>query len=139
MSCQNVKHTFLIYNPGVPLILDLALIFSYKKYVGTIERGHIYFFYRPEVQLEEVHSIDEVKNFHMLLSPPSPALAITEENMSSSKAVNKTASSLSEEAEMKVLAPGADAVPLQSPRALRKKKLPDPEGRGSGSRRKEIF
>ena len=75
----------------------------------------------------------------MLLIPPPLAFSITEENISSSKAVNKTDPLLSEEAEMKVLAPGADAVPLQSPRALRKKKLPDPEGHGSGSRRKEIF
>jgi hypothetical protein len=50
---------------------------------------------------------------------------------------------------MKVLAPGADAVPapvtqsttMQHYRLITvgKKKLPDPEGRGSGSRRKEIF
>ena len=30
---------------------------------GTIERGHIYFFYRPKVELEEAHSVDEVQRF----------------------------------------------------------------------------
>lgn len=116
---------------------------------GTIERGRIYFFYRPKVQLEEAHSIDEVKNFHILLIPRPPAFAITKQNISSSKDVNKTDPSLSEEAEMKVLAPGADAVPAPVTQSttkqhyrlitVGKKKLPDPEGHGSGSRRKEIF
>ncbi|KIK00090.1 hypothetical protein K443DRAFT_679452, partial [Laccaria amethystina LaAM-08-1] len=116
---------------------------------GTIERGHIYFFYRPKVQLEEAHSINGVKNFNILLIPRPPAFATTDENISSSKSVNKTDPSLSEEAEMKVLAPGADAVPAPVTQSttkqhyrlitVGKKKLPDPEGRGSGSRRKEIF
>ncbi|EEB88360.1 hypothetical protein MPER_13841 [Moniliophthora perniciosa FA553] len=29
-------------------------------YTGTIERGHIYFFYRPKVQKIEAHSLDDV-------------------------------------------------------------------------------
>ncbi|KAJ7578168.1 hypothetical protein C8J56DRAFT_357569 [Mycena floridula] len=39
---------------------------------GTIERGHIYFFYRPKVQLEEVNSLDDVRNFQMILVPRPP-------------------------------------------------------------------
>jgi hypothetical protein len=38
----------------------------------TIERGHIYFVYRPRVQMEEASSIDDVKSFHMLLVPRPP-------------------------------------------------------------------
>jgi hypothetical protein len=90
-----------------------------------------------------------VKNFHILLIPRPPAFAITGENISSSEDVDKTDPSLSEEAEMKILAPGADAVPAPVTQSttkqhyrlitVGKKKFPNPEGHGSGSRRKEMF
>eukprot|EP01117_Protostelium_nocturnum_P014367 TRINITY_DN5467_c0_g1_i1.p1 TRINITY_DN5467_c0_g1~~TRINITY_DN5467_c0_g1_i1.p1 ORF type:complete len:389 (+),score=197.41 TRINITY_DN5467_c0_g1_i1:63-1229(+) len=34
-----------------------------------LEKGHIYFFYRPKVTLEEAHNLDEVQRFYILLSP----------------------------------------------------------------------
>lgn len=113
---------------------------------GTIERGHIYFFYRPRVQLEEAHSFDDVKNFHMLLVPRPPDFAAS----SSSNAEEKIDPSKKEEAEMKVLAPGAHAVPAPDEENLTKKyfrlitigkkRLPDPQSSGSNeSRRKELF
>ena len=76
-------------------------LLSLQKYVGIIECGHIYFFHRLKVQLEEAHSIEEVKNFHMLSIPRPPAFAVSQENTSSFKDVNKTDPLLSEEAEMK--------------------------------------
>jgi hypothetical protein len=42
---------------------------------GTIERGHIYFLYRPKVEQEKVHSIDEIARFDMLLVPSPPEFA----------------------------------------------------------------
>ena len=43
--------------------------------VGTIERGHIYFFYRPKVELKEAHSLDDVQRFYMVLIPRPPQFA----------------------------------------------------------------
>jgi len=83
---------------------------------GVIERGHIYFFYRPKVQSEEVHSIDDVGKLHMLLVP----------NVSGADAE-----------QMNLVAQGADAAPppestTKDKKHFRliivgKKKLPDPE------------
>jgi len=83
---------------------------------GVIERGHIYFFYRPKVQHEEVHSIDDVGKLHMLLVP----------NVSGADAE-----------QMNLVAQGADAAPppestTKDKKHFRliivgKKKLPDPE------------
>ncbi|EAU86308.2 hypothetical protein CC1G_08032 [Coprinopsis cinerea okayama7 len=112
----------------------------------TIERGHIYFFYRPKVQLEEAQSIDDVKNFHILLIPRPPVYASDDSNQESETKVDP---SMTEEAEMKVLSPGADAVPAPVTRrttkqfhrviSIGKKRLPDPENAGSTGRRKETF
>ncbi|KAF9524264.1 hypothetical protein CPB83DRAFT_861504 [Crepidotus variabilis] len=112
---------------------------------GTIERGHIYFFYRPRVMVEEVHSIDDIKNFHMLLVPRPPDFAISQSNKKGAKKPESFA-----EGELKVLEQGADAVPASDDATstrkryrlvtVGKKKLPDPEGEDSGStRRKETF
>lgn len=110
---------------------------------GTIECGHIYFFYRPKVQLEEALSIDDVKNFHMLLVPRPPEFST---QMTKS---GETDNEPDEDAHMKVLAPGADAVPTREPLdqskkrfrliTVGKKQLPDPEAGGPGKGRKETF
>ncbi|TFK63863.1 hypothetical protein BDN72DRAFT_881847 [Pluteus cervinus] len=42
-----------------------------------IEHGHIYFFYRPKVQLQTAKDMDEVKIFQMLLLPDKPPLPPT--------------------------------------------------------------
>ncbi|KAF8153751.1 hypothetical protein B0H34DRAFT_65395 [Crassisporium funariophilum] len=114
---------------------------------GTIERGHIYFFYRPRVQLEEAHSIDDIKNFHMLLVPRPPEFASNSQQ--DENGTDKTDLSKEEESEMKVLAPGADAVPApdnsnSSKKHFRmitvgKKKLPEPPNSSGGSRRNDNF
>jgi len=109
---------------------------------GIIERGHIYFFYRPKVQLEEAHSIYDVQRFHILLVPRPPGFSIqTDEDMNQDD----------EGGRMKVLGPGADAVPapeetnvIRKPFrliAVGKKSLPDPEagGGGKGGGRKQLF
>ncbi|KAG9045371.1 hypothetical protein FS837_006440 [Tulasnella sp. UAMH 9824] len=39
---------------------------------GVLERGHIYFFYRPKIDVgpeDEVHDLDDVSKFHILLLP----------------------------------------------------------------------
>ncbi|TEB20125.1 hypothetical protein FA13DRAFT_1645428 [Coprinellus micaceus] len=116
---------------------------GHDKRPGTIERGHIYFFYRPRVEVEDVHSLDEVKNLHMLLIPRPPEFAADAEGDAGS--VPKPDPTRTEEAEMRVLSPGADAVPAPVTRnttkqyyrlvTIGKKKLPDPHGAG----RKETF
>ena len=40
--------------------------------VEHIERGDIFFFYRPRVEKTEVHSRDDVQRFFMLLAPKQP-------------------------------------------------------------------
>ncbi|KAL1748937.1 hypothetical protein HDZ31DRAFT_28585 [Schizophyllum fasciatum] len=108
-------------------------------HAGVIERGHIYFFYRPKVQLEEVSSVDDVKNFHMLLVPRPPEFASGTDN--SEKPENPD-----QDREMAMLQPGADAVPAEPDHTkqkfyrlitLGKKQLPDPEHATGG--RKETF
>ncbi|TFK34793.1 hypothetical protein BDQ12DRAFT_613037 [Crucibulum laeve] len=118
--------------------------------VGTIERGHIYFFYRPRVQLEEAHSIDDIKNFHMLLLPRPPAFTDSSSSKSIKDAnVDKADPEDIEREEMNVVSRGADAVPAPEPTEFKKKKyrlitvgkkhLPNPEHGGVGKGRKEMF
>jgi hypothetical protein len=37
----------------------------------TIEKGHIYFFYRPKIELEDATSVDEVQKLYLVLRPES--------------------------------------------------------------------
>ena len=108
--------------------------------VGTIERGHIYFFYRPKVELEEAHSLDDVQRFYMLLIPRPPQFA-----SGSDTAANQA--NEDEDQEMNLIEAGADAVPAPEPKGptkkhfrlliLGKKALPDPDAKGSG--RNQVF
>jgi hypothetical protein len=112
---------------------------------GTIERGHIYFFYRPKVQVKEASSIEDVKNFHMLLVPRPPEFSTYIRKSGESKADKEE----NEEAEMKVLSVGADVVPAPATQTeskkhyrlvtIGKKHLPDPEPGGKGKGRKQTF
>ncbi|RPD65147.1 hypothetical protein L227DRAFT_591317 [Lentinus tigrinus ALCF2SS1-6] len=107
---------------------------------GTIERGHIYFFYRPKVELEEAHSLDDVQRFYMLLIPRPPQFA-------SGSDISTSQENGDEDQEMNLIEPGADAVPEAEPKGatkkrfrllvLGKKALPDPEATGSG--RHQVF
>ncbi|CAL1694134.1 unnamed protein product [Somion occarium] len=110
---------------------------------GVIERGHIYFFYRPKVELEEAHSIDDVQRFNILLVPRPPEFAIE-------PVTTETTNVEEEEGPMKILQPGADVVPAAQPTDVKKKpfrlitvgkkSLPDPEiGGGKGGGRKQVF
>ncbi|GAA5866994.1 hypothetical protein JCM1840_005934 [Sporobolomyces johnsonii] len=36
---------------------------------GLLEKGHVYFLYRPKVEVDEPHSLDDISKFHMLLVP----------------------------------------------------------------------
>lgn len=111
------------------------------KQSGTIERGHIYFFYRPRVELQEVHSVDDVQRFHILLVPRPPEFSTS----SASKTTNAD-----DEGDMNLLSAGADAVPAAETTgetkkhfrliSVGKKTLPDPEeGGGRGKGRKATF
>ncbi|KAJ3571529.1 hypothetical protein NP233_g3703 [Leucocoprinus birnbaumii] len=118
---------------------------------GVIERGHICFFYRPRVQHAEAHSLEDVRNFHMLLIPRAPEFASAAEKAEKSTGLkDKADPEAAEEAEMKVLESGADAIPAKAPVdqskekyrliTIGKKHLPDPEKIGArGGSRKEIF
>ncbi|KAI0828932.1 hypothetical protein BC628DRAFT_1417315 [Trametes gibbosa] len=113
---------------------------------GTIERGHIYFFYRPKVELEEAHSLDEVQRFYMLLVQRPPQFAAPD-----SKTGPIPRGDDDEGREMNLIESGADAVPALEPRdqshkrfrllVLGKKGLPNPEagGGGKGGGRKQVF
>ncbi|EMD32626.1 hypothetical protein CERSUDRAFT_126728 [Gelatoporia subvermispora B] len=105
---------------------------------GTIERGHIYFFYRPKVQLEEAESLDDVQRFYMVLVPRPPEFS------SGSETAAKGSGDGDEDQEMNLISAGADAVPAAETTnekqkrfrliVLGKKSLPDPDqGRGRGS------
>ncbi|KAG1828382.1 hypothetical protein EV424DRAFT_1318287 [Suillus variegatus] len=99
---------------------------------GVIERGHIYFFYRPKVQHEEVHSIDDVGKLHMLLVPSSSESLNVQGEIKQSKDVSGA-----DAEQMNLVAQGADAAPppestTKDKKHFRliivgKKKLPDPE------------
>ncbi|KAM5532241.1 hypothetical protein V8D89_014080 [Ganoderma adspersum] len=105
---------------------------------GTIERGHIYFFYRPKVELEEAHSVDDVQRFYMLLVPRPPQFATGGPGM----ATKGDDGDDEEQQEMSLIQEGADAVPAEEPTGKTKKKfrlivvgkkgLPDPEAKGRG-------
>lgn len=121
------------------MVFSDAPCYESDDITGTIERGHIYFFYRPRVGVEQVDSIDDVRNFHILLIPRPPAFTVAE------RSADKP-----EEGEMKVLDVGADAVPAAADvtttkkhyrlLTVGKKQLPNPEGSDSGgTRKKEIF
>ena len=107
---------------------------------GTIERGHIYFFYRPRVQLEEAHSIDDVKNFHILLVPRPPEFAVSDPDVPGD--TQKQDPTKTEDTEMEVIQPGADAVPAAADPDIKntkyrlitvgKKRLPDPKAKTPG-------
>ncbi|KAI0803202.1 hypothetical protein BC629DRAFT_109147 [Irpex lacteus] len=113
---------------------------------GTIERGHIYFFYRPKVELEDVNSIDDVQRFHILLVPRPPEFST--QDASDSKQGHKE---VDEDQEMTVIQEGADAVPAPPVTGVKKKpfrliavgkkSLPDPDagGGGKGGGRKGVF
>ncbi|KAJ8596304.1 hypothetical protein M405DRAFT_726601 [Rhizopogon salebrosus TDB-379] len=96
---------------------------------GVIERGHIYFFYRPKVEHEEVHSIDDVRNLMMLLVPGPPEFSVH----GASEAQSEDASGADE---MNLVAQGADAAPATASTKdkkhyrliiIGKKSLPGPE------------
>ncbi|KAI0360998.1 hypothetical protein OH77DRAFT_1442914 [Trametes cingulata] len=113
---------------------------------GTIERGHIYFFYRPKVELEEIHSLDDVQRFYMLLVPRPPSFASASDTKTETQAKGDD-----EDQEMNLIESGADAVPAPQPKGESKKRfrlmvigkkgLPDPEagGGGKGGGRKQVF
>ncbi|KAF8560173.1 hypothetical protein OG21DRAFT_1502510, partial [Imleria badia] len=93
--------------------------------LGVVERGHVYFFYRPKVQHEQVHSIDDVKNLHMLLVPRLPKFSVYDDQPTSSSGET-------------LLPEGADVAPapetLDRPQkhyrllTIGKKRLPESEG-----------
>ncbi|KAJ7654352.1 hypothetical protein B0H17DRAFT_1099836 [Mycena rosella] len=107
--------------------------------VGTTERGHIYFFFRPRVQMDSPASLDDVKNLHMLLVPRPPKFGVAEDTRIASADDSK---------DMDVLPQGADAVPASAPLyasekhyrliTIGKKTLPDP-GKSRRGGRKESF
>ncbi|KAH9849291.1 hypothetical protein C2E23DRAFT_737810, partial [Lenzites betulinus] len=113
---------------------------------GTIERGHIYFFYRPKVELEEAHSLDEVQRFYMLLVPRPPLFAAPD-SMNNAHSRDED----DDDQEMNLIESGTDAVPAPEPKGQSKKRfrllvigkkgLPDPDagGGGKGGGRKQVF
>jgi hypothetical protein len=95
--------------------------------------------------MKEASSIEDVKNFHMLLVPRPPEFSTYIRKPGETKADKEE----TEDAGMKVLAPGADAVPAPATQnkskkyyrfvTVGKKHLPDPEVGGKGTGRKQVF
>lgn len=131
------KHDFQIGECTIQVVSTLCD--AHQVVTGTIERGHIYFFYRPKVELDEAHSVDDIQRFHMLLVPRPPGFSVHTGD------TDKTGEG------MELLSEGADAVPAPETtdevrKAFRlipigKKSLPDPNagGGGQGGGRKQIF
>ncbi|GAA5903514.1 uncharacterized protein JCM6883_005026 [Sporobolomyces salmoneus] len=42
---------------------------DYERKHGTLETGHVYFLFRPKVEVSEAHSLDDISKFHLLLVP----------------------------------------------------------------------
>ncbi|KAG6892526.1 hypothetical protein C0992_000216, partial [Termitomyces sp. T32_za158] len=115
----------------------------------VIERGHIYFFYRPRVQLSSADSLDDVRNTTMLFVPRPPRFSVHEEPSSSAKPAHDDADE--DSGEMQLLEAGADAVPAPATPTpdgrkndfrmvtIGKKHLPDPEVSGAGKGRRQTF
>lgn len=104
----------------------------------------MYFFYRPRVEQEDVHSIDDIQRSHILLIPRPPEFANSSEQPVQALKCNK------DDEEMALLEPGADAAPAtettnQKKKHFRmitigKKRFPDPgAGGGKGGGRKNTF
>ncbi|KAF9502435.1 hypothetical protein BDN71DRAFT_1584601 [Pleurotus eryngii] len=106
---------------------------SFIRHTGTIERGHIYFFYRPRVEMEEAHSIDDVQRLHMLLIPRPPKFSVLD-----SEKPKLDRDDDDNYDDMAVLQEGTDAVPAKAALdtfekhyrliTIGKKALPHPEG-----------
>jgi len=95
--------------------------------------------------MEEASSIDDAKNFHLLLVPRPPEFSTYIKKPSKSKVEKEE----NEEAVMKILSAGADAVPAPATQGepkkhyrlvtVGKKHLPDPEPGGKGKGHKQTF
>ncbi|OAX44456.1 hypothetical protein K503DRAFT_678863 [Rhizopogon vinicolor AM-OR11-026] len=118
------KYAFTPGGCSFPSSSSLKLGFS-----GVIERGHIYFFHRPKVEHQEVHSIDDVRHLMILLVPGPPEFSVHGGSEVQRKYVSDTS-------EMNLVAQGADAAPapasMEDKKHFRliiigKKSLPDPE------------
>ncbi|KAF8628696.1 hypothetical protein AX15_003754 [Amanita polypyramis BW_CC] len=121
---------------------------AYKE--GTIERGHIYFFYRPKVQIEEVESLEDIRNLNMLLIPRHPESVAPVEAPVKEAQEGVVGKQEQTEQEMKVLPPGADVMPEHEPFdttkkhyrmiTIGKKHLPTEElMKDAGSRKRPVF
>ena len=93
----------------------LLSLISYPS--GTIERGHIYFFYRPKVDDDGASSLDDVAHFQMLLIPRPPTSKSSAAPAEAVEAAKKHYRLIS----------------------IGKKSLPDPSHGGSGHGRKDSF
>ncbi|KAF8634675.1 hypothetical protein AX15_000776 [Amanita polypyramis BW_CC] len=82
---------------------------------GTIERGYVYFFYRHKVQIEEVGSLEDIRNLNMLLIPRHPEWIAPVEAPAREAQEQVVGKQEQTEQEMKVLPPGADVVPEHEP------------------------
>ncbi|PFH45427.1 hypothetical protein AMATHDRAFT_159869 [Amanita thiersii Skay4041] len=93
--------------------------------IGTIERGHVYFFYRPKVMIEEAHSLDDVRNFHIVLVPTLPEFAAgaqSTKKLGEEEKGGEENKMEEEESVLQVLPPGADVVPSSELQPTEKKR-----------------
>ena len=99
------------------------------------------------MQLEEAHSIDDVKNFHILLVPRPPEFAVFDPDVPGDTQTQDPTKT--EDTEMEVIQPGADAVPASADPDIKntkyrlitvgKKRLPDPKAPGRGNSKEKFW
>jgi len=46
---------------------------------AVLERGHVYFFYRPKVETEEAHEMGDVQRLYLILAPGTLEQRVIEE------------------------------------------------------------
>ncbi|KAL4366574.1 hypothetical protein GQ457_05G030000 [Hibiscus cannabinus] len=95
------------------------------------EKGEIFFFYRPKVNKEEVHGVDDVQRLYIVLRPESGERAVEEKQDPHSGKEGATAKSQSDEEPQTEGGQGSQKVNIEEEPLLRfivmgRKKLPDP-------------
>ncbi len=70
----------------IPLIRILSLI---QIHVFSIEKGHIYFFYRPKVDHKEAKSVDDVQRLEIVLTPGTRGKATSTSKKNTKKLLNR--------------------------------------------------
>lgn len=63
---------YRVRHPEVPPIKTEREVMAEKEQIETLEKGNIYFFYRPKVDVaDEISKAEDVQDFYFVLGPES--------------------------------------------------------------------